>query len=92
MSEQLLERLVTALEGLEGDETKEMHQKVVGSAHAGALLTQPGGMFSIAGIEQNVVSTHVAPMGLGAALPAFGSNIDSVQKQPILVMTHRMLT
>lgn len=77
MSEQLLERLVGALEKFENvDPAKEMHQKVVGSTHAGALLTQPGGMFSIAGIEQNVVSTHVAPMGLGAALPAFGNNID----------------
>lgn len=74
MSQQdLLERLVEALESKSND---GQHTKAPGSTHSGALLTQPGGLFSVAGIEQNVISTHVAPQGLGAALPAFPSNID----------------
>ncbi len=85
MSDKLLERVVANLELLgkqnaalqeQLDHTKQMHEKAPGNFGSGMLLTQPGGMFSVAGIEQNVVSTHVTPMGLGAALPAFASNID----------------
>lgn len=72
MSE-LLERLVSALEKLE---TKSVHTKSPASVNTSTLLQQPGGIFSIAGMERDVISTHVAPRGLGAALPAFASNID----------------
>jgi len=75
VSQELLERLVNALESVDKSNDGQ-HTKAPGSIHSGALLTQPGGLFSVAGIEQNVISTHVAPQGLGAALPAFPSNID----------------
>lgn len=44
--------------------------------HNAALLTQPGGMFTVAGMDRVLVSTHVAPMGLGASLPVLASNLD----------------
>lgn len=77
----LLERFVAALEALEQQTKSEkeqspMRRKAVASVNTSTLLTQPGGLFSIAGIENEVISTHIAPMGLGAALPAFPSNID----------------
>lgn len=75
MSNELVERLAAALEMINKDGSG-LHTKAPGSAHSGVLLQQPGGLFSIAGVDRNVVSTHVAPMGLGAALPAFSSNID----------------
>lgn len=75
MSQDILERLVNALESIDKSNGGQ-HTKAPGNIHSGALLTQPGGLFSVAGIEQNVISTHVAPRGLGAALPEFGSYID----------------
>lgn len=69
----LLERLVSALENLE---TKSMHTKSPASVNTSTLLQQPGGIFSIAGMESDVIATHVSPRGLGSALPAFPSNID----------------
>lgn len=69
----ILERLVTALESLE---TKSMHTKAPASVNTATLLTQPGGIFSVAGIENDVISTHIAPEGIGSILPAFPSAID----------------
>lgn len=40
------------------------------------LLTQPGGLFSVAGMDRTVVSAHIAPQGLGSFLPVFASNLD----------------
>ena len=61
-------------EGIE--KTKTMHTKVPASVNTATLLTQPNGIFSVAGMDNTVVSTHIAPMGLGATLPAFANSID----------------
>jgi hypothetical protein len=53
-----------------------MQQKAVGSTGSATLLTQPGGIFSVAGADNVVISTHVQPKGLGAALPVFEDNTD----------------
>ena len=50
--------------------------KAVGNSNAAQLLTQPGGLFSTAGLDRVVISTHVRPMGIGQILPAFTSNVD----------------
>lgn len=52
------------------------HEKAVGVSNGATLLTQPGGLFAVAGMDRIVVSTHVSPMGLGSYLPAFVSNVD----------------
>jgi hypothetical protein len=75
MDKEFLLNMASALQALA---TKEggLHTKAPSNFHTGTLLQQPGGMFSTVGIDQNVISTHVAPMGLGARLPAIPSNID----------------
>lgn len=55
---------------------KEVGQKVkaaIASVHTGQLITQPGGMFSTVGLENDVLSTHVTPRGIGRTLPVFTS-------------------
>lgn len=40
------------------------------------LLQQPGGIWNVAGMDNMVVSTHIAPQGLGSVLPAFPDDED----------------
>lgn len=53
-----------------------LHTKAVGNQHSAMLLTQPGGMFAVTGLDNDIISTHVSPRGIGAMLPAFGSDVD----------------
>lgn len=69
MSEQLLGLLAKEL-------AKELHTKAPSNFNTAQLLTQPGGLFTTVGIEPELFSTHIRPMGLGAVLPAFPSNVD----------------
>lgn len=70
-----LERLVVALEAALKD--KSLHTKVgPANQQTGPLLTQPGGMFAITGLDTDVISLHVSPRGLGAALPAIPASLD----------------
>lgn len=55
---------------------KSLHTKAPGNTNAAQLLGQPGGLFSIAGLDRNVISLHVAPQGLGAELPVITGSID----------------
>lgn len=52
------------------------HTKAVGNQHSAMLLQQPGGMFAVSGLDNDIISTHVAPRGLGGSIPAFGSDVD----------------
>lgn len=70
MGQELVERLVQALETLN---TKGLHTKAPGVRNTAQLLTQPGGLFTVTGMENEVVSTHVSPRGLGGILPAYPS-------------------
>ena len=66
-----LEQLVQALQQAAG-----MHTKAPANVHTAMLTTQPGGMFAVTGLDTDIISTHVAPRGLGAAIPSFGSDVD----------------
>lgn len=78
MDPEVLEQLVVAL----SNATKELKAggglktKAPASNNTAALLTQPGGMFAVTGLESDVISLNVSPRGLGAALPAFPATID----------------
>lgn len=47
--------------------------KAAGNIHSAAKITQPGGMFAVAGMETDVISTQVTPRGIGAQLPVYES-------------------
>lgn len=66
----ILEQLAAALK------EKGLHTKAPGNVSTATMLYQPGGIFSVAGMDRTVISTHISPMGLGAALPAFQNNLD----------------
>lgn len=60
----------------ENPELGQMLTKL-GNENAAQLMTQPGGLFAICGIDENVISTHVHPQGIGSVLlPPIPSNID----------------
>lgn len=67
-----LEQLAAALQMYAASQ----HQKAVGSQHSAMLLQQPGGMFAVTGLNNDIISTHVAPHGLGAMIPALPSDVD----------------
>lgn len=54
----------------------EKHTAMPGTANSSILLQQPGGLFTVAGADQTVISTHITPMGLASVLPIFPSNTD----------------
>lgn len=55
---------------------EEMHVKAPASFNTAQLLTQPSGLFTVPGMEPELFSTHIRPMGLGSVLPAFPNNVD----------------
>lgn len=56
---------------------KEVDQtKAVGSRNAATLITQPGGIFALAGMERVVISAHLSPQGLASYLPVYPSDVD----------------
>lgn len=59
----------------------DMHNKAPANFNTSILLTQPGGMFTVAGADNVVISTHIAPQGLGAHLPVYPSNLDDPRFQ-----------
>lgn len=69
-----LEQLVAAFTAALKD--KSLHTKEPASQQTAPLLTQPGGMFAITGLDNDVISLHVSPRGLGAMLPAIPANLD----------------
>lgn len=68
--------LIAALQAVEKQQTQGLATKAPANTHNGTLLTQLGGMFTIAGMDRALISTHIAPMGLGASLPVLSSNLD----------------
>jgi len=47
--------------------------KQVGNVHTAATLHGPGGMFSTFGLEREVITAHLQPMGLASELPLIAS-------------------
>jgi len=68
-NEEVIAALASVLE-------KAMHTKAPATVSTATMLTQPGGIFSVVGQEPDIISTHVTPQGIGAALPALPSNTD----------------
>lgn len=69
-------KMLQAYNTLFGDESDtgteadvDMLLREVASENKATLLTQPGGIFATWGLEPDVISTHVRPMGLGKFLP-----------------------
>lgn len=48
--------------------------KALENRNHATLTYQPGGIFSQVGMENEVISTHIRPQGLGARLPVYPSN------------------
>lgn len=72
-----LEQLVAALQQVMATkDSNGLHTKAPANVHTAMLLTQPGGMFAVTGMDNDIISTHVSPRGLGAMIPAFGSDVD----------------
>lgn len=72
-----LQRLISAIEALtkeQGLHTKADYRNTA-SGQGGPLLTQPGGMFAITGLANEVISLHVSPRGLGSMLPAIPATL-----------------
>lgn len=69
-----LELLISALQ--QAQKEKALHTKEPADFQTGPLLTQPGGMFSTTGLDSDVISLHVSPRGLGAAIPAIPATLD----------------
>ena len=72
MDERQLKALF-ALMGLSDEES--MRVKAAANVHTAAKITQPGGMFAVAGMETDVISTQVAPRGIASMLPVYTSFI-----------------
>jgi hypothetical protein len=77
----------------EGDNTKGIqdflsasfqHTKAPGNAMAAQNLSGPGGLFSVVGAENTVMSTYVRPRGLGEFLRAVGNN-NTDPRYPVFV-------
>lgn len=73
-NEQLsLDNLIQALQSLKGNKNKAASAASFSTA---TMLHQPGGIFAVPGMEREVISTHIRPMGIGSSLPAYASAID----------------
>lgn len=48
----------------------------VGNANGTQMMNQPNGLWTIPGMDNVVVSTHIAPQGLGPRLPVFADTED----------------
>lgn len=73
MSQDVLTQLTEALKIVQ--KQQQLHTKAPGDASSATMLYQPGGLFSIAGMDRVVISTHIAPQGIGNVLPVFASNL-----------------
>jgi len=60
---------------------KEMLTKAPANVNTATLLTQPGGIFSVAGADNVVINSYVKPTGLGARLPIVTGATDDPRYQ-----------
>jgi hypothetical protein len=58
--------------------SKALSTKEATGTPAGPYLHGPGGMFGIAGIDRDIISARVQPIGLASMLPAVPSVHESV--------------
>lgn len=69
-------RLASALEHL-SEKDSDTHEKAPAQTNTATLLHGPTGIFRGPGLERDVISTHVRPMGVDSVLPLFPTvNVD----------------
>lgn len=84
MNEALLRKAAAVLAILEaGDDQTAVNDAVskaltsnLNGANNTTLLQQPGGLFSVPGVDNAVISLHVQAQGIGSMLPAYASDDD----------------
>lgn len=77
MDQQMIQKAAAILALLEsnGDPAKALVNNING-VNGTTLLQQPGGIFTVPGLDNAVISTHVRAEGIGAMLPAYASDDD----------------
>lgn len=69
-NQELLERIIAVQEALAN---KELHTKTPANFSTFTPLHGPGGIFSVAGIERDIITAHMRPMGITSILPRLPS-------------------
>ena len=67
------ERFVKAFELIAASTAVKNEEKAVGGVHSAITLHNGGGIFGSPGLERDVISAHVRPMGIGSILPMLPS-------------------
>jgi len=75
MDQATLKKAAAILAALEGNDSKAIVSTLDGANNT-TLLQQPGGIFTVPGLDNAVISTHVAAEGIGAEIPAYASDDD----------------
>lgn len=68
-----LDELIQVLQLVKSNKNKAA---TAASFSTATMLSQPGGLFTVPGMEREVISTHIVPQGLGSLLPSFASRVD----------------
>jgi hypothetical protein len=68
---EVLQKMSDVLDGMSKskEQSEELHTKTPANFHTGDRLHGWNGIFSTSGIERDVVSSHMRPMGIGSILP-----------------------
>jgi len=72
-NQELINAFTTALAGALGNGNKAYGYKAPGTTGTSNHMHGPGGLFGIAGLDNQVISTRITPRGISAALPVFPS-------------------
>lgn len=67
--------LLTMMKQKKGGSSKKK-ALTVASVNNATMLAQPGGIFTVAGMERDVFSTHLVPEGIASFLPSYPARID----------------
>lgn len=68
-----VEELIELLKAVDGQTKKAVTPADVNTS---TLMTQPNGIFSVTGLENDVINASITPRGIIGALPAFGSGLE----------------
>lgn len=73
MSDEIMTKLADAISRLTELQEKQLATKAPALANSSTLLHGPGGIWSVSGLERDIITAHIRPVGLGAQLNAFPS-------------------
>lgn len=71
----VLDQLIQELSQRNGGGNPSVGFRATPSTPSTPYYTGPGGLFGVAGLEQDIISSRVQPMGLADRLPAIGTNV-----------------